>query len=158
MLTLVLVRHGDAEPKVDGVDDKDRKLVKKGVKQMRRVAYFLEEMELAFDRVMTSTLLRGYQSAEVILEELGEEDKKIETLSELDPDKEPSEFVGKLKEMDNSTLLIVGHEPFLSKLVKEITGGEVEFKKGAVAIVEYDVTKGSGALQLLLNQKVLKLM
>ncbi len=60
--------------------------------------------------------------------------------------------------MDNSTLLVVGHEPFLSRLIKEMTGGEVEVKKGGVAVVEYDAAKGSGRIQLLLNQKVLKLI
>ncbi|AOL17277.1 phosphohistidine phosphatase SixA [Sulfolobus sp. A20] len=158
MLNLIIVRHGEAEPQVDGVNDKDRKLIKKGIKQMRRIANFLDEMDYTIDRVMTSTLIRAYQSAEIILDELGEDDKKIESLEELNPDKDPMEFLGKLKEMDNSTLLIVGHEPYLSQLIKSISGGNVEIKKGGLAIVEYDSKEGRGQLKLLLNQKVLKLV
>ncbi|TRM73005.1 phosphohistidine phosphatase SixA, partial [Sulfolobus sp. E5] len=59
---------------------------------------------------------------------------------------------------DNSTLLIVGHEPYLSQLIKSISGGNVEIKKGGLAIVEYDSKEGRGQLKLLLNQKVLKLV
>ncbi|ACP44665.1 phosphohistidine phosphatase, SixA [Sulfolobus islandicus Y.G.57.14] len=161
MITLILVRHGDAEPQVDGKDDKDRRLVKKGVKQMRRVSNFLEELGFNVDRIISSPYLRAYQSAEVILEELYDNDseKKVETLDDLTPDKEPSLFLEKLKDFaDNSTILVVGHEPYLSNFVKAISGGNVEIKKGGVVIVDYDLKEGRGVLKTLLSQKVLKLI
>ncbi|BDC18931.1 phosphohistidine phosphatase SixA [Acidianus sp. HS-5] len=158
MITLIIVRHGEAEPQMDGKDDKDRKLVKKGIKQMKRVASFLDELDYAFDKVFTSPYIRAYQSAETILDEMGIDDKKIETFNELSPDQEPSTFVEKLKEMDNTTLLVVGHEPYLSSLVRTMTGGNVELKKGGVAIVDYNPTEGKGVIKMLLTQKVLKLV
>ena len=158
MITLIIVRHGEAEPQMDGKDDKDRKLVKKGIKQMRRVANFLDELDYTFDKVLSSPYIRAYQSAEVILDELGTDDKKIETYNELSPDQEPPAFIEKLKEMDNTTILIVGHEPYLSSLIKTITGGSVELKKGGVAIVDYNPAEGKGVLKMLLTQKVLKLI
>ncbi|MDT7862335.1 MAG: phosphohistidine phosphatase SixA [Saccharolobus sp.] len=158
MITLLIVRHGEAEPQINGKDDKDRRLIKKGIKQMRRVANFLDSMDYTIDRVFTSPYIRAYQSAEVILDELGEDDKKIETFNELAPDKEPSEFLEKLKEMDNSTILVVGHEPYLSNLIKSISGGLVELKKGGIAVVEYNPMDNKGSLKLLLTQKVLKLI
>ncbi|AWR96978.1 phosphohistidine phosphatase SixA [Acidianus sulfidivorans JP7] len=159
MINLLIVRHGDSEPKIDGKDDKDRKLVKKGVKQMRRIAEFIDEMEYNIDRIITSPYIRAYQSAEAILDELGIDDKKIETMDELSPDKDPSAFIEKMKEFtDESTILIVGHEPYLSNYIKAITGGNVEIKKGGMAVVEYDLTQNKGELKLLLTQKVLKLI
>ncbi len=158
MITLIIVRHGEAEPQMDGKDDKDRKLVKKGIKQMRRIASFLDEMDYTFDRVLTSPYVRAYQSAEIILDEMGIEDKKIETFNELSPDQEPSAFIGKFKDMDNSTLLVVGHEPYLSSLVRTMTGGNIELKKGGLAIVDYNPSEGKGLLKMLVTQKVLKLI
>lgn len=157
VIQLVLVRHGEAEPKVDSVPDKDRKLVKKGVKQMRRVANFLDIMGLKPERVLSSPYVRAYQSAEVILDEL-EEDLKIETVKELEPDQEPTAVIEKLKELGNSevTALLVGHEPHLSGLIKALTGADVELKKGGVAVIEFDPSAGKGKLTMLLTQKVLK--
>jgi len=159
MIELIIVRHGDAEPKIEGVEDKDRKLVKKGIKQMRRVAKFIDSMNYKIDKVFSSPYTRAYQSAEVVLEEL-DEDLKIETIKELEPDQEPSALVNKLKELDsqNSTLtvMLVGHEPHLSSFIKYVTGGEVEMKKGGVAVLELNTAEGKGKLTLLLTQKLLK--
>lgn len=156
MITLILVRHGEAEVSTEQVQDKDRRLVKKGEKQMRRVAKLLEELEIQPNVVISSPLLRSYQSAEVIVEELGE-DNEIVTAEEVAPDKEPQEFLERLKTMqDNQVVMVVGHEPHLSNTLKLLTGGNVEMKKGAVAITEYDLQTGKYTLTLLVTQKVMK--
>lgn len=128
---------------------------------MRRVANFLEELGFNVDRIVSSPYLRAYQSAEVILEELFDDnsEKKVETFDDLTPDKEPSLFLEKLKDfVDNSTILVVGHEPYLSSFVKTISGANVEIKKGGVAVLDYDLKEGRGTLKILLSQKVLKLI
>jgi len=159
MISLIIVRHGEAEPQIEGKDDKDRKLVKKGVKQMKRVANFIDELGLNIDKVVSSPYLRAYQSAEEIINKLGVDSIKIETYDELEPDKDPSEFIGKLKEFqDNITVLVVGHEPHLSNLIKALTGANVELKKGGIALVDYDLSNNKGVLKMLLTQKVLKLI
>ncbi|MCG3109310.1 2,3-bisphosphoglycerate-dependent phosphoglycerate mutase [Metallosphaera sp. J1] len=156
MTTILIVRHGESEPQTEGISDQDRKLVKKGVKQMRRVANFLEEMGYEPTQIMVSPLLRAVQSAEVILDEMGL-DMKAETVEDLLPDKDPSTLAEKLKGMQG-IVLIVGHEPHLSKLVKALTSAEVEIKRGGVAVVEIDATENRSKLELLLTQKVMKLI
>ena len=159
MISLIIVRHGEAEPQIEGKDDKDRKLVKKGVKQMKRVANFIDELGLNIDKVVSSPYLRAYQSAEEIINKLGIDSIKIETYDELEPDRDPSQFIEKLKEFqDNITVLIVGHEPHLSNLIKALTGANVELKKGGIALVDYDLSNNKGVLKMLLTQKVLKLI
>ncbi|MBB5255074.1 phosphohistidine phosphatase SixA [Sulfurisphaera ohwakuensis] len=159
MLSLIIVRHGDAEPQIEGKDDKDRKLVKKGIKQMKRIATFLDEMGIKIDKVVSSPYLRAYQSAEAILDKMGVDSLKIETYDDLIPDKDPSLFIEKIKEFpDNMTVLIVGHEPYLSGLVKALTGGSVEIKKGGIAMIDYDLKENKGVLKMLLTQKVLKMI
>lgn len=159
MISLIIVRHGDAEPQIEGKDDKDRKLVKKGIKQMKRVANFLDEMKINVDRVISSPYLRAYQSAEAIIDKLGVDNLKIETYDDLIPDKDPSSFVEKVKDFqDQSTVLIVGHEPFLSNFIKTLTGANVELKKGGIAMVDFDLKDNKGTLKMLLTQKVLKMI
>ncbi|WP_221289153.1 phosphohistidine phosphatase SixA [Stygiolobus caldivivus] len=159
MLHLIIVRHGEAEPKVENIPDKDRKLIKKGLKQMRRVANFIDNMSYKIDKVFSSPYIRAYQSAEAVLEEL-DEDLKIETIRELEPDQDVSALVEKLKELNSAqtemTIMLVGHEPHLSTFIKAITGGEVELKKGGVAVVEFDPTNAKGKLTILLTQKIMK--
>jgi phosphohistidine phosphatase len=157
MTTIVIVRHGEAEPEAPGVEDDKRALVKKGQKQMRRVASFLEEMGLEPDVVLSSPMLRAVQSAETILDEMGLEELKVETLDELLPNSDPSPLVAKLKE-HQGVALVVGHMPSLSALVKALTGSEVDVKKGGVVVVEHDPLENRTSLELLLNQKVLKLI
>lgn len=154
---MIIVRHGEAEPDAPGLEDGKRALVKKGVKQMRRVANFLEEMVLEPELVLSSPMLRAVQSAEVILDEMGLEDLKVETVEDLLPDRDPTPLAGKLKE-HQGTVLVVGHMPSLSTLIKALTGSEVEVKKGGVAVIEHDQLENRTTLELLLNQKVLKLI
>jgi len=159
MISLVIVRHGDSEPQIEGKDDKDRKLVKKGVKQMKRVANFIDEYGIKIDKVLSSPYLRAYQSAEEIIDKLGTDSIKIETYEDLAPDKDPSQFIEKLKDLqDNITVLIVGHDPYLSNMIKALTGANIELKKGGIALVDYDLNNSKGVLKMLLTQKVLKMI
>ncbi len=159
MIELILVRHGDAEPKAEGKEDRERRLVEKGVIQMRRVANLVELLGFRLDKILASPYVRAIQSAQAISEEL-EDDVKVETIKELEPDQDPSALLNRLRGMDekgrNTTILIVGHEPYLSRFIKLVTGGEVELKKGGVAVIKMNATEGKGSLELLLNQKVLK--
>ena len=39
-------------------------------------------------------------------------------------------------------MLVVGHEPDFSQVVYDLTGGRVDFKKGGIAAVRLDSTRG----------------
>jgi len=39
---------------------------------------------------------------------------------------------------DDARVLVVGHEPDFSRVVHDLTGGKVDFKKGGVAAVRVD--------------------
>ena len=159
MINLIIVRHGDSEPQIQGKDDKERKLTKKGVKEMKRVANFIDLLDIKIDKVISSPYLRAYQSAKEVMDELGIDENKIEIYEELSPDKDPSQFIEKLKTFqDNIAVLIVGHNPYLSNMIKILTGADVDLEKGGVALIDYDLSKNKGILRLLLNQKVLKII
>jgi phosphohistidine phosphatase len=57
---------------------------------------------------------------------------------------------------DEGRLLIVGHEPDLSRVVCELTGGSVDLKKGGLAVVR--LTGVRGELAVLMRPRELALI
>ena len=51
-------------------------------------------------------------------------------------------------------MLVVGHEPSFSQVVHDLTGGRVDFKKGAVVAVRVD--GGRGELIVMLRPRELE--
>ena len=147
---LIIVRHGEAEPKKDS--DRERKLTEEGVNQARRAGKFLKLRGFKVSYVATSPYVRAVQTAKEIAGQLGVEVKEWE---ELEPNRDFKELARKLSEV-REDLVLVGHEPFLSSLIKEMTGGEVKLGTGGVAIV--DRREGRWVLVELLSQDTLKLL
>ncbi len=155
-MKLLLVRHGEAEESTPELQDKDRKLVKKGIKQMRRVGNFLSEINFSPERIISSPFIRAYQSADVILDEM-ELEMQIETEDFLLPSSEASTVVQAISQLDGN-VMVVGHNPLLENVIKALTSANASLKKGGIALVDFDKEKGTGTLELLLDQKTLKLV
>ncbi len=155
MINLIFVRHGSVEPSVEGESDEARKLVKRGIKQMKRVAELLDDINVTVDRVFSSRFLRAYQSADVICDEL-KIDAKIETIPELEPERKPLDFINRIKEFDNLTCLVVSHEPLISAILKAITGANIEISKGSLVQLDYEPSDGGSLVKLIIDQKVLQ--
>ena len=147
---LIIVRHGEAELKRDS--DRERKLTEEGVSQARRAGKFLKLRGFKVSYVATSPYARAVQTAKEIAGQLGVETREWE---ELEPNRDFKELARKLGEVKED-LVLVGHEPFLSSLIKEMTGGEVKLGTGGVAIV--DRREGRWVLVELLSQDTLKLL
>jgi phosphohistidine phosphatase len=155
VINLIFVRHGSVEPSVEGESDEARKLVKRGIKQMKRVAELLDDINVTVDRVFSSRFLRAYQSADVICDEL-KIDAKIETIPELEPERKPLDFINRIKEFDNLTCLVVSHEPLISAILKAITGANIEISKGSLVQLDYEPSDGGSLVKLIIDQKVLQ--
>jgi len=155
-INLFIVRHGDAEPKTDLSEDYNRKLTKKGIKQLKRVANFLDKMDHHIENVISSPLIRAYQSADIIVDEL-KMNVKIEKNDNLKPEADVTNIIPFLKELKDNAI-IVGHDPNVSLLLNKISGTNGKIKKGGIAFLKFDKDNGTAELELLLDQKVLKLM
>ena len=59
--------------------------------------------------------------------------------------------------MPDGRLLLVGHEPDLSNLARELTGGRIDLKKGGLAVVRLDGA-ASGELAVLVRPRELALI
>ncbi len=82
---------------------------------------------------------------------------KIEKNDNLKPEADVNATINLLKELKGNSI-IVGHNPNISLLFNKISGTNVEIKKGGIAVLKFDKDNGTAELELLLNQKVLKLM
>ena len=146
---LWLLRHAEAEPHGTRADA-ERRLTPRGKRQARIAGAALARLGVAFDAVLFSPKERAKQTAELAAQEWGPDQRK--RLREHPPlagdfDAEQARDAAAAVDADGR-LLLVGHEPDLSRLVGELTGGVVDLKKGGVAAVRLGGVGGELALLL----------
>ena len=64
---LYLIRHGIAAEPEEYDTDSERPLTKEGERKTRKIAQRLYELEIQFDLILTSPLLRAQQTAAVLM-------------------------------------------------------------------------------------------
>ena len=166
-MNLYLMRHAIAvagdEPGVD--TDGERPLSPKGIKRMRKAARGLKRLEIPFDALLTSPLLRARQTAEVVAPLIGLEGQ-VEVISGLTPESSVDNLISDLTGYQNREhLLLVGHEPLLSQMMAFLLTGKknqelgIELKKGGLCRIEIDGLPPDkpGKLHWLLAPKQLRL-
>ncbi len=137
-MKLYLLRHGIAyEREQWHNNDFDRPLTPEGKTRMARQAIAIAKMDLALDAILTSPLVRAYQTAEIVAQELKQLDRLAQE-ARLGLDFNASELAKILRAHTNArALMLVGHEPGMSETISYlIGGGRVEMKKGALACIE----------------------
>ena len=152
-MKLCFLRHGEADwPNWDKPDN-ERPLTERGRKEMKRVAKFLERLKLSADAILTSPLPRASQTAEIVAKCLGIELKT-------DPALAHGFNVERLRRLlakdDADCVMVVGHEPAFSEVIKDLTGGEVKLSKAGVALLEVNRGCTSGKMLWLFPPKFSK--
>jgi phosphohistidine phosphatase len=166
-MNLFLLRHGLAveREEFDYASDADRPLTPKGRKQLRTIAAALRKMELHFDVILSSPLVRARETAEIIAAELKSR-KRLSLADELKPGTDAKRLVHKLAHQKPAAknILLVGHEPDFSELISLLVAGHVgagfALKKGGLAHLEIDKLRfgGCALLAWLLTTAQMKLM
>ena len=125
-MDLILWRHADAD---EGEPDMERGLTKRGEKQARQMAAWLELRLPARTEVLVSPALRAQQTAAAL-------DKPFKTVRKLAPDTGVADLIGATGWPDKrGAVLVVGHQPTLGRMAALLlTGSEANWtlKKGAV--------------------------
>jgi len=142
-MNLFVLRHGIAvEPGAPGYEkDSERPLTPEGKRRLRQIAAAMKKMDLRFDLILSSPLLRARQTAEIITESLKLK-KQLAFSDALTPDGNPKALVRQLNELKPvpEDVLLVGHEPYLSRLIALLTAGEtgvaIDLKKGGLGKLE----------------------
>jgi phosphohistidine phosphatase len=152
------LRHGPAGDAAtwEG-SDFDRPLTADGKKRIAHEAKTIAALRLELDVIITSPLVRARQTAEIVAKELGLRDA-LHLDERIGLGFSAAQFEAILRDYTKAQqVMLVGHEPSMSLTVGElIGGGDVDFKKGALACVE--VTRESplrGRLLWLASPKLL---
>jgi phosphohistidine phosphatase len=137
---IYMIRHGLAGEQGTYDNDNERPLTDEGHRKTKQVAMRLDALELQFDLILTSPLIRAKQTAE-ILQMMGLS-KHLEESPFLAPNGDFEGWLGWLEQwqQDGKCLALVGHEPALSEWTEKLIWGEARQrlilkKAGAIGIV-----------------------
>ena len=147
-MRLSLLRHGIAADR-DGqeyANDNERPLTPKGERRMRRIGKGLQAVGLAYDRILSSPYLRAKQTAEIVAQVMSAPEGVMlaETLA---PEGNPRQLIEALRSehRDRQDVLLVGHEPYLSRLISTLlTGGpnlSVVMKRGGLCTLDVETLR-----------------
>lgn len=128
------MRHGPAEDVSDTGLDSDRALTPKGRERVRLVAHELCRIGEQANAIITSPLVRALQTARIVQDEM-DLDEEPEEHAWLGMQGRARELVDRLLADGRDRTILVGHEPELSALVRELTGTHVHMDKAMVVAV-----------------------
>ena len=147
---LWLLRHGEAVPH-ESKPDADRELTARGERQAIAAGEGLARLGAEFSACYTSPKVRARDTARLACRALNIEPAEEESLADGFDREDAHELL--LRHGADARVLVVGHEPSFSQVVHDLTGGRVDFKKGAVVAVR--VQGGEGELIVLLRPREL---
>ena len=141
-MEIIFLRHGPAEEREDwaltGRPDSERPLTAEGRRRAREAAKGLARFAGSADLVATSPWTRAKETAEIAAKALGA--PLVET-NFLLPHRSPSSLAGWLSDLEGERIVIVGHEPHLSRVVSWMMTGAsgrsvVAFKKAQALMLQ----------------------
>ncbi|HUU50527.1 MAG TPA: phosphohistidine phosphatase SixA [Nitrospinota bacterium] len=139
-MKLYLVQHGEATTEEI---NKEKPLTKKGISDVNKIATFLRDAGISVNSIFHSTKLRAKESAKILADILNPECQVIEKNS-LSPNDSVENIYAEILERTDD-LMIVGHLPFLSKLVSKLIlysedKSIIRFRQGGIARLERNDT------------------
>ena len=158
---LYLIRHGLAgERGPEWPDDSKRPLTDEGLSRLRKEARGLRQLDVGFDVIVTSPLVRTRQTADVFAEVLATK-APIVSSDALAPAGSPASVIQEIaKHARKVRVALVGHEPNLGELAAQLIQARsaLSFKKGGICRIDFEVPppKGVGSLIWFLPPKLLR--
>ena len=153
---LLLLRHGIAEQRVDGLDHPDRALTDRGRLRTRAVVCQLRRLGVEADRLLSSPCRRALQTAEEAVQ--AGLAPSLQIAEDLAPGGDPWSVVQGVK----GRCLLVGHEPDLGDLASALIGarpGGVRLRKAGFCHLRWCADlrdpRGMADLQALLRPRLL---
>jgi len=165
-MNIYLLRHGLAGESGSGnyASDADRPLTSEGEQKLWKISDAMRVLGLKFDLILSSPYVRTRQTAQIVAEAFKAKDK-LEFSRTLEPDGDQAELIKMLNRRNASdSLLLVGHEPYLSSLISMLISGDgrasVVMKKGGLCKLSADSLKYGrcASLRWLLSPKQMILL
>jgi phosphohistidine phosphatase len=150
---LWLLRHGEAVPH-DSKPDARRELTARGERQAVAAGAALARLGQEFDAVYTSPKVRAADTATLAAQALDVEPETEDVLADGFDRGDALELLA--RHGGDARVLVVGHDPSFTQVVRDLTGARVDFKKGAVVVVR--VQGAQGELIVMLRPRELELL
>lgn len=149
-MDLYLIRHAEAVQLGDGkvTDDAERPLTAEGEDQARHLASGLQRKGVRFTKVLTSPLVRAHQTAEQMVKNWGNPAPEVVLCDELEPGSRARKLAKALRDLEDSSVALVGHQPDLGDWCAWLIGSRkahIDLAKAGVAYVKCDEKPGKGA-------------
>ncbi len=156
-MNLLVLRHAEAVP--HAATDAERGLTEKGAKQAKTVGRFCVSQGLIPGLIFSSPLVRARDTAQIVASCL-EGRNPVRLAEELRPGMTPERGLGLLrKESPHTTIMLVGHEPDLTRFCANLLGAEEQAihlrKAGLVSMSLAELKAGTAILEFLLPVKFL---
>jgi phosphohistidine phosphatase len=158
---LYLIRHGVAAERGENYpDDTKRPLTSEGMQKLRKEAKALVALDVAFDVILTSPLVRTRQTAEIIAAGFRTQ-PPIVNMAALAPGGTHNAIIEELsKQQRKHKIALVGHEPGIGELAARLIGlrRALEFKKGAICRIDVVALPptGPGDLRWFITPRILR--
>jgi phosphohistidine phosphatase len=123
---IYMLRHGDAEHG-DG-DDSARRLTEKGERQAIAAGRAMAALGIEIDACLTSPKVRAAETARLACEPLSVEPETADELA--------GRFDALALAAGRGDVLLVGHNPDFKTEVGRLSGANVKFRKGGLAILD----------------------
>lgn len=163
-MKLYILRHGEAADHGDPryKNDADRPLTPKGIQRTKALAHALRQLDTTFDVIVSSPLVRARETAEIVERGLRLHGR-LELTEHLAPSGDAERLVHLLNKVRPApgSILLVGHEPYLSSLISLLcTGGShlsLTLKKGGLCRMEVESLRAArcASLEWLLSSRLI---
>lgn len=145
-MELYFLRHGATVPRSAwNGDNGARPLSDEGVVAMAHEAWALGRLGVTPDLILTSPVERALQTAGIMATGLALEDR-VRTEPSLAPGFGMKQLRRLLRKHQNAaTVMLVGHGPEFTTVIRKLTGGHVVLSRGGLAHVHFAARKSTSA-------------
>lgn len=169
-MELFILRHGETSKRLSRSGGLDRHLTYTGTTEIKNIANSIKKLRIKIDLILTSPILSCKQTGEII-NDLFNRRIPLIICNDLKPEGKFIDFYNKiLKYKNTSSILIVGHEPYLSSMINDIISNNdtdrnynkntknIILKKAGLSRIKITSTvpKLKGELRWLLTPRILK--
>jgi phosphohistidine phosphatase len=143
-MKLYLIRHGEASQRIGGavMTDAQRPLTDEGRAETRQVASGLKKLSVRPDIILSSPLVRAYQTAEIFADVFGMP-TSVHITDALAPGGNASDVYKSIRDFKQfNEALLVGHEPDMGRLAATLlwAGPELDMPFKKAGICRIDIT------------------
>jgi len=135
-MLIALIRHGIAEDAgpTNGYRDESRRLTQQGALRMQAAAAGIARLKLAPAVILSSPLVRCAETAAIIGRATG---TPVRIHDVLRPGARADALLDVLAEYpDAECVAVCGHQPDMSYITAELSGCEVDYRRGMLGVVD----------------------